>query len=212
MLALRLTLAILLLVACSSAEGPDVSAPSGSLPPDEYEQACIEKQLGIAEYYQERWADLSVDLPTPIADADLLAGFENNHEWQQLYLEQAQAFARLWVNCSENAPESLKDLFEVSESQRRVLELDEWPTLTDIPLANSTIEVIQGTRTEDGNCIFGTYMEKGPDDPPLMSRTLSTDYETCEAVVEVGELSEEAYERLQEEHDEGESEAPIPRE
>ena len=61
---------------------------------------------------------------------------------------------------------------------------------TDDPaFLNSTRTLRQAEKAEDGSCIFTGYMEGGPDGPPLASRVLQVNWDTCEYIEEEGELN-----------------------
>ena len=66
----------------------------------------------------------------------------------------------------------------------------------EVPLDDVSRSVNQGTKETDGSCTFTTYMEKGPNEPARLSRTVSVDYDTCEAIIEEGNVRPEDLGRL----------------
>ena len=56
------------------------------------------------------------------------------------------------------------------------------------PLINGVRKIIQGTRV-DGVCVYTYRMFRGPNDPPKIRRTLASNPDTCEELVEEGTLA-----------------------
>ena len=56
------------------------------------------------------------------------------------------------------------------------------------PLINGVRKIIQGTRV-DGVCVYTYRMFRGPNDPPKIQRTLASNPDTCEELVEEGTLA-----------------------
>ena len=56
------------------------------------------------------------------------------------------------------------------------------------PLINGVRKIIQGTRV-DGVCVYTYRMFRGPNDPPKTQRTLASNPDTCEELVEEGTLA-----------------------
>ena len=56
------------------------------------------------------------------------------------------------------------------------------------PLISGVRKIIQGTRV-DGVCVYTYRMFRGPNDPPKIQRTLASNPDTCEELVEEGTLA-----------------------
>ena len=65
----------------------------------------------------------------------------------------------------------------------------------DVPLINPVRRIVQGEKLEDG-CGFSGYFEPERGQRYMVIRTLAVNRETCEALEEMGEVSEEDGERL----------------
>ena len=137
--------------------------------------------------------DVEAKLVIPTGDSGGYTGiyFENlggqsfNLVGEDLTPEQQQtAFAIFRSIRSLGQSGSTKDPDEVTLEGPGVIRHD-WD---HAPLINGVRNIIQGTRV-DGVCVYTYRMFRGPNDPPKIRRTLASNPDTCEELVEEGTLA-----------------------
>ena len=114
-----------------------------------------------------------------------LGGQSFNLVGEDLTPEQQQtAFAIFRSIRSLGQSGSTKDPYDVTLEGPGVIRHD-WD---HAPLINGVRKIIQGTRV-DGVCVYTYRMFRGPNDPPKIRRTLASNPDTCEELVEEGTLA-----------------------